>query len=105
MKAPSNRVKYNLASFITLKSANNVRRMHSSTNQDGYEIEKRLTKKGSNIGDIDIELHKKEVERNQPKSIRVMLLGRLENPKIKCGRELYHNETESMIIPLGVKKS
>jgi hypothetical protein len=34
-----------------------------------------------------------------------MLLGRLENPKIECLRELYHSETDSQIIPLGVKRS
>ena len=34
-----------------------------------------------------------------------MLLGKLENPKIECLRELYHTETNSKIIPLGVKKS
>jgi hypothetical protein len=37
--------------------------------------------------------------------MKVMLLGKLENPKIECMRELYHNDTESKIIPLGVKKS
>jgi hypothetical protein len=34
-----------------------------------------------------------------------MLIGRLENPKIECLRELYHGPSESKIIPLGVKKS
>lgn len=34
-----------------------------------------------------------------------MLIGRLENPKIECLRELYHPESDSKIIPLGVKKS
>lgn len=34
-----------------------------------------------------------------------MLLGKLDNPKIECHRELYHKETETKIIPLGVKKS
>lgn len=34
-----------------------------------------------------------------------MLLGRLENPRIKCLRELHHMETDNKIIPLGVKKS
>lgn len=34
-----------------------------------------------------------------------MLLGRLDNPKLECLRELYHHETETKIIPLGVKKS
>jgi len=49
---------YNLASFLILKSGNGLRRMHSSTTNDGYEIEKRLRKKGSDISDIGIEMHK-----------------------------------------------
>jgi len=59
-------------------------------------------KRGSELGDIDIELHKKESE---PKSIKVMLLGRLENPEIKCMRELFHEGSESNMIPLCVKKN
>lgn len=72
--------------------------------EDNMEIEKRLTKRGSDIGDIDIEtvMNEKPTEK---KEIKVMLLGKLENPKIECLRELYHTETESKIIPLGVKKS
>jgi hypothetical protein len=34
-----------------------------------------------------------------------MLLGKLDNPKIECTRELYHKESDCKIIPLGVKKS
>ncbi len=59
-------------------------------------------KRGSELGDIDIELHKKESE---PKQIKVMLLGRLENPEIKCMRELFHEGSESKMIPLCVKKN
>ena len=33
-----------------------------------------------------------------------MLIGKMENPKIECMRELYHTESQSNIIPLGVKK-
>jgi hypothetical protein len=34
-----------------------------------------------------------------------MLLGKLENPEIKCMKELYHTDTDCNLIPLGVKKS
>lgn len=34
-----------------------------------------------------------------------MLIGRLENPKLICQRELSHRETECEVIPLGVKKN
>ena len=37
--------------------------------------------------------------------LKVMLLGKLDNPKIECMRELYHKESDCKIIPLGVKKS
>jgi hypothetical protein len=32
-----------------------------------------------------------------------MVIGRLENPKIVCLRQLYHHEGESMVLPLHVK--
>lgn len=67
------------------------------------EVEKRLKKKGSEITDIDIETVIKE--REKEKELRVMVIGKLENPKIECLRELYHDETGSKVIPLGVKKS
>lgn len=56
------------------------------------------------MSDLDIEtiIHEKQQE---AKEIKVMLLGRLENAKIHCLRELYHQETDSKMIPLGVKKS
>lgn len=34
-----------------------------------------------------------------------MLIGRLENPKLKCMRELRYSETDCNVIPLGVKIS
>jgi hypothetical protein len=37
--------------------------------------------------------------------MRVMIIGRLENPKLKCMRELRHAETDCNVIPLGVKIS
>jgi hypothetical protein len=34
-----------------------------------------------------------------------MLIGRLDNPKLKCLKELHHSETDSSVIPLGVRKN
>ena len=34
-----------------------------------------------------------------------MLIGKLENPKLECLRELYQKENESSVIPIGVKIS
>lgn len=46
----------NLTSFIILKQGINPRRIQSSNANDTYEVEKRLTKRGTNLSDIDIEL-------------------------------------------------
>ena len=59
LKAPNNRIKYNLASHLIIRSANNLRRMHSSNTS--YEVEKRLSKQGTDISDISIEEHKSEI--------------------------------------------
>ncbi len=56
MKAPNNRVKYNMASYLYIKSASNSRRQNSMS--DKYEIEKHLKKRGNDLSDIDIELQK-----------------------------------------------
>jgi len=94
-----------LASFLAIKIASPLRRSNSQRTEDEkIEIEKRLKKRGSEIGDIDIETIINE-KQSTPKEIRVMLLGKLENPKIECLKELYHAESDSRIIPLGVKKS
>jgi hypothetical protein len=37
--------------------------------------------------------------------IRVMIIGKLENPRLQCMRELRHAESNCDMIPLGVKKS
>jgi hypothetical protein len=53
LKAPNNKVKYNLASFVVIKHAQNLRRTSSqSVNNENFEVEKRLRKNGSELGDI-----------------------------------------------------
>lgn len=37
-------------------------------------------------------------------TMRVMLLGRLENPKVKCHRALHHNESGSDVLNILVKR-
>ena len=57
MKAPNNRLSYNLTSFINIRMAN-IRRSNSmqiENNNENIEVEKRLKKRGSEMGDIDIE--------------------------------------------------
>ena len=51
LKAPTNKIKYNLASYLVLKSANGIRRLHSSNKIE----EKRIKKAGNDLEDIEIE--------------------------------------------------
>jgi hypothetical protein len=60
-----------------------------------------LLKRSTSQSDIVIE-EKVTVTKTE---LKVMLLGKLENPKIECLRELYHKESDCKLIPLGVKKS
>jgi hypothetical protein len=54
MKAPTNRLVYNLASFLKIKMSS-TRRSNSMQITDKVDIEKRLRKRGSDLSDIDIE--------------------------------------------------
>lgn len=37
------------------------------------------------------------------KEIKIMIIGKLDNPKIECLKTLLHEESNSMMIPLCVK--
>ena len=65
-------------------------------------LEKKLKQNGDQLEDIDFDERVKE--KTVESEIRVMLIGRLENPKLKCMRELHHLETDCNVIPLGVKQ-
>lgn len=95
MKAPNDRPQYNLTSFLSLKMAEGDRKRKS-------HLEKRL-RAADELEDIDMEVINVDVTKEE--EMRVMLIGRLENPKLKCMRELRHSETECNVIPLGVKIS
>jgi hypothetical protein len=63
-------------------------------------------KKSNSSNDLDqLPTIEKRVSKQSTKEIRVMVIGRLENPKIECLRELHHEESDCHMIPLGVKKS
>lgn len=109
LKAPHNRLRYNLACFLVIRHPqNNLRRHHSSnSNSSEFETEKRLKQRsGSQVSDpseVEIELHQRE--KSQEKQIRVMLLGKLENPQIECVRELLCEDIGQKMLPICVKKS
>lgn len=90
-----------MASFISIRFANMRRNAHLEENKDENHVEKHLLKKSTSSSDITIEerIIAKKME------LKIMLVGKLDNPKIECLKELYHSESDSKIIPLGVKKS
>ena len=95
MKAPNDRQQYSLASFLTLRLGDQERKRYK-------HFEKQL-KSADSIEYIEIE--SKEVDKEEENEINVMLIGKLENPKLKCMRELRLSETDCNVIPLGVKIS
>ena len=96
MKAPSDRPVFNLTSFLSLKLADGDRKRKA-------HLEKRL-KSADDFEAIDMDIISVDLLPKE-EELRVMLIGRLENPRLKCMRELRHSETECNVIPLGVKIS
>ena len=98
IKSPSFRQQFNIVSFINIKMAD----MNRFAKDDQPEIQKHIKKKTSADSS---HIEEKLVTKQAPKELRVMLIGRLENPRIQCLKELYHQPTDSMLIPLCVKIS
>lgn len=71
MKSPNDRAKMSLTSFLTIRLANAT----AATSH----LEKRLKPMGEGPDDFDIETLVQQKE-NLEKEIRVMLIGKLENP-------------------------
>jgi hypothetical protein len=59
---------------------------------------------GADLEDIEIEAVVRDNE-EKCSQIKVMIIGRLENPRLQCLRELKHADSKHNMIPLGVKKS
>lgn len=73
MKAPIDRVSYNLASFLSIRLADAV---------NTAKIEKRLKPtEGGDIEDIHIQRVIQE-QTSEEREIKVMVIGKLENPRI-----------------------
>jgi hypothetical protein len=97
MKAPIDRVQYNMASFLTLSLVEHDYHL-------ARLVEKRL-KHGSEDELEEIEVEAKAVGGRLPcQTMKVMIIGKLENPKIECLRQLNEDTTRCNIISLGVKK-
>ena len=89
VKAPKNRLESKIVSFIDIQ-------MTEDQYQTG-KAEKHLTKGAK--GEVQL----KEV--HPQRKMDVLLLGYLDNPKIKCIKQLFNQQTNSQIIPLVVKKT
>ena len=95
MKAPSDRISFNLASFLYIRLANSRKKTQN--------IEKTLKTSGNELEDIKITTLKQE-DIQVENEIKVMIIGKLENPKLVCMRELRHRESDCDMISIGVKK-
>lgn len=95
MKAPSDRISFNLASFLYIRLANSRKKTQN--------IEKTLKTSGNELEDIKITTLKQE-DIQVENEIKVMIIGKLENPKLVCMRELRHHESDCDMISIGVKK-
>lgn len=97
MKAPYERIQFCLASFLIIKLADQRQTTKA-------KIEKRLKPEGSELEDIKIETIQHEHEQVETE-IKVMVLGKLENARIQCLRELHCQETDCDSVPIGVKQN
>lgn len=119
LKAPVNQYQQNLVSFLTFKmpsSQQNALRRHQSSTVSGSQsdlsseggsavTEKHLKKRGTDISDIEIEKTVSNPEGNlAEKTLRVMLLGRLDNPRIRCHRSLHHSDSDMQVLSILLKK-
>ena len=94
-----------MAAFINVRMSNRgSRRQHSiaeehdeSIDELSNEVEKHLKKTGSTNETV--------IERRASKELRVMLVGNLESPYIKCIKELRNLTSDSSVIPLAVRKT
>ena len=89
MKAPKNRLQSRIVSFIDIHMTEDALSAQSQT-------EKHLNHKSQ-----DLKVQDKKITRKMD----VLLLGFLDNPKIKCMKQLYNQTAESELVSLAVKKT
>lgn len=77
---------------------------HDEIEEEKSETVEKHLKKSSSSSDLDLPVIEKKIKKKS-KDIKVMLIGKLDNPKLECLRELHHEESDCKMIPLGVKKS
>ena len=89
VKAPKNRLQSRIVSFIDIHMTEDA--LSTST-----QTEKHLNHKSDKL-----QVKEKKITRKMD----VLLLGFLDNPKIKCMKQLYNQAAESELVSLAVKKT
>ena len=87
VKAPKNRLHEKIVSFIEIKMAE--------------DMKKTLNEKHVSHNNTMVKVESKQV----CSKIEVLLLGFLDNPKIKCMKQLYNKTASTDIVSLAVKKT
>lgn len=87
VKAPKNRLQSRVVSFIDIQ-------MTHDSNSGSQTVEKHVSHKS-----LDAAL------KPVPRKLEVLLLGYLDNPRIKCMKQLYNKNAGSELVSLAVKKT
>lgn len=102
MKAPLDRMAASLTTFLNIRLIEDrqlprhIVKQLRRARQSNHFID--------DIEEIDVDTIVNE-DFEVDRELKVMLIGKLENPKIECMRELSQCETACNVIPLGVKKN
>ena len=89
VKAPKNRLQSRVVSFIDIH-------MTHDSNSSSQTVEKHVSHKAKTA-----EVKQVAVQRK----MEVLLLGFLDNPRIKCMKQLYNKSANSELVSLAVKKT
>jgi SpoVK/Ycf46/Vps4 family AAA+-type ATPase len=93
LKAPTGKLSCNLTSFINIKMANLRRNNSTAMDEDKFQEVQKHIKQRSCSSQMDFESMIEEKVIQKKLDIKVMIIGKLENAKIECMRELKHEES------------
>ena len=89
MKAPKNKLQSKVVSFVDIEMTESQYGVKSFEKHLNHNTNDYLTKESKPVS----------------KKIDVLLLGYLDNPKIKCIKQLFNRATNSELVSLAVKKT
>jgi hypothetical protein len=94
LKVPAIKKSTNLASFINVRL-----RTQESVEQEEI-IEKHLRRVNSQLSDVELKEKKRSL-----KTKNVLIVGKLDNPRIQCVKVMEDKHMECQVIPLAIKKA